>query len=49
MLVDSPTVAFAFAYSRPVPSSWLKPYPRALEGAPPLVNAVLNTVGLLAA
>jgi len=45
----SSAVAFVFAYSRPVPSSWLKPYPRALEGAPPLVNAVLSTAGLLAA
>jgi len=49
MAYASNAVAFVFAYSRPVPSSWLKPYPRALEGAPPLVNAVLNTVGLLAA
>jgi hypothetical protein len=48
MLVDSPTVAFAFAYSRPVPSSWLKPYPRTLEGAPPLVKAVLPGDALVA-
>lgn len=45
----SSAVAFVFAYSRPVPSSWLRPYPRALEGAPPLVNAVLDAAGLLAA
>jgi thioesterase domain-containing protein len=45
----SSPLAFVFTYARRIPPSWLKPYPRGWQGAPPLVDAVMDAAGVLAA